>query len=276
MSRTLRCLVQYDGTQFAGFQRQPARQTVQGALESALARVTREPTPVVGAGRTDAGVHATGQVVHFRSSTALPTAVLQRAMNACLPEGVAVRELAEAPANFHARFDALSREYRYLVENSEVASPLWRWRAHHVPSPLAVDRMDAAARSLDGYHDFAAFGSPMEHTHEAPDGTEETVRGGTWRTVYAARCWRQQRFIWFCFVADAFLRHMVRMVVGTLLRVGSGRLPAAFVADLLRDARAGVAGPAAPAYGLYLTRVSYAERPAIGQEVEKFSCLHTW
>lgn len=270
MSRTLRCLVQYDGTQFAGFQRQPARETVQGALESALARVTREPITVVGAGRTDAGVHATGQVVHFHSSAALSPATLQRAVNACLPEGVAVRDLEEAPANFHARFDAVRREYRYLVENSEVPSPLWRLRAHHVPSPLALEQMDAAARSLEGRHDFGAFGSPMEHTYATPDGTEESVRGGTWRTLYVARCWQQQRFVWFCFIADAFLRHMVRMVVGTLLRVGTGRLPAALVADLVRGADACVAGPAAPAHGLYLTRVYYPDRPATGQEVGNF------
>src|SRR5689334_20014901 len=123
MTRTLRCTVEYDGTAFAGFQRQPGRATVQGALEDALVRVTQQPVPIVGAGRTDAGVHAIGQVIHFRLNASLPIARLLRAVNACLPAGVAIRDLDEVDPGFHARFSARSREYRYVVENAAVASP---------------------------------------------------------------------------------------------------------------------------------------------------------
>jgi tRNA pseudouridine38-40 synthase len=256
MTRTLRCIVAYDGSAFAGFQRQPQQATVQGALEEALARVTSEAIAVVGAGRTDAGVHATGQVIHFRTSSVLPAATLQRAINACLPDAVSIRDLQEAPARFHARFDARSREYRYIVEQADTRSPLWRDRAYHVPYALSLEAMQEAARALEGQHDFAAFGSPMEHTRDG-DGEQQMIQGGTRRTLYVARCWRRQRFVLFCFIADAFLRHMARMLVGTLLRVGTGRLPVQAIPALLRGERSWPAGPAAPAYGLYLIRVRY-------------------
>jgi tRNA pseudouridine38-40 synthase len=258
MTRTLRCTVEYDGTAFAGFQRQPRQTTVQGVLEGALARVTNQPVTVVGAGRTDTGVHATGQVVHFQTPSALPLPTLQRAINACLPTAVAIRELAEAPADFHARYDARSREYRYVVENAPIASPLWRLRAHHEPAPLAVASMQEAAHALEGRHDFAAFGAPMEHSRrQADDRSGPVVSGSTCRTLFIARCWRRQRFVLFCFIADAFLRHMVRMLVGTLLRVGCGKLPGEALAALLRGDRSWPSGPAAPAHGLYLTHVRY-------------------
>lgn len=258
MTRTLRCTVEYDGTAFAGFQRQPGRSTVQGALEDALLRVTQQPVTIVGAGRTDAGVHALGQVIHFRLDSSLPNARLQRAVNACLSDGVAIRDLEEVGPGFHARFSARSREYRYVVENAAIPSPLMRQRAYHVSHPLSVDAMDAAARPIVGRHDFGAFGSPMERTVVGARGDEpRAVRGHTDRTMYAARCWRRQRFVLFCFVADAFLRHMVRMLVGTLLRIGSGKLPVQVVSDLLRGDNSTPAGPAAPAHGLYLVRVRY-------------------
>lgn len=254
---TLRCTVEYDGAAFAGFQRQPGRETVQGALEAAIARVVQQPVTVLGAGRTDAGVHALGQVVHFALDTSLPVETLQRAMNAVLPAGVAVRDLGAVPDGFHARYSARSREYRYVVENGPTRSPLWCGRAYHVPHPLAVDRMDAAARHLEGRHDFSAFGSPMEHTILEQGGEERTARGGTVRTVIAARCWSRRRFVLFRFIADAFLRHMVRMLVGTLLRIGGGKLPISAIPALLLPGAALSAGPAAPAHGLYLVRVAY-------------------
>lgn len=259
MTRVLRCTVEYDGTAFAGFQRQPQRATVQGALETAIAAVAGAAVTVVGAGRTDAGVHAIGQVIHFDCDSALPIATMQRALNARLPASVRVRQLEEAPSGFHARFDAQSREYRYVVENAAVASPLWRARACFVPHALDLAAMAAAADLLLGRHDFSRFGSPMEHAvREEESGNVRTMRGNTWRTLLVARCWRRQRFVLFCFVADAFLRHMVRMLVGTLLRIGRGALRAEAIPALLEGERSFHAGPAAPAHGLYLTRVQYA------------------
>ncbi len=258
MTRLLRCLVEYDGTAFAGFQRQPERQTVQGALESAVGTVTSQPVLVVGAGRTDAGVHAIGQVVHFGTDSGLHVQVLERAVNANLPAAVRIRELQDAEPAFHARFNAVSREYRYVVENCQVQSPLLRMRAYHVSGALDVDRMNEAAGSLCGRHDFAAFGGPMVHSRESASPSQATeVKGGTVRTMYDAACWKRARFVQFRFVADAFLRHMVRMVVGTLLRIGSGSLVKHAITSLLRGDRSIVAGPAVPAHGLYLVRVRY-------------------
>jgi len=257
MTRRFRCVVQYDGTPFAGFQRQPGRMTVQGALESAIARVTRETVTVVGAGRTDSGVHALGQVIHFECDSLLPIATLQRAVNSCLPAEVTVSGLEVATDDFHARHSAVSREYRYVVDNSEVPSPLLARRVHHVPQPLQVSQMAAAAADLRGRHDFGAFGSPMEHTRQSSTEEPMTWRGGAERTLLVAACRSVRRFVLFYFVADAFLRHMVRMLVGTLLRVGNGSLPIRAVSALLRGDRSVASGPAAPAHGLYLVRVRY-------------------
>jgi tRNA pseudouridine38-40 synthase len=258
MTQTLRCVVQYDGTAFAGFQRQPGATTVQGVLEATLAQVTQQETRVIGAGRTDTGVHALGQVVHFTTRSQLALPVLQRALNACLPPRVSVRDLEEAPPGFHARFSARSREYRYVVENTAIASPLLRGRVHHVAHPLSLDAMSDGAALLEGRHDFAAFGSPMVYSDsEHDDAAAPAHRGSTERTMFAARCWRKSRFILFCFIADAFLRHMVRMLVGTLLRIGQGSFVPLAIRSLLQGEQSLLAGPAAPAHGLYLVRVRY-------------------
>jgi len=257
MIRKFRCTVQYEGTAFAGFQRQPGLLTVQGALESAIARVTRNEAVVVGAGRTDAGVHALGQVIHFTTECALPPETLQRALNACLPLSVSLMDLQEVPDAFHARYSAVSREYRYVVDNGPVRSPLLNGKVYHFAQSLSVDGMAEAAEHMRGRHDFGAFGSPMEHGFQVPGGGQTTWRGGTIRTLLAAGCKRLRRFVVFWFMADAFLRRMVRMLVGTLLRVGVGSLAVPALGAMLHGDRSQAAGPAAPAHGLYLVRVRY-------------------
>jgi tRNA pseudouridine38-40 synthase len=257
MIRKFRCTVQYEGTAFAGFQRQPGLLPVQGALESAIARVTRNDAVVVGAGRTDAGVHALGQVIHFTTESSLPAETLRHALNACLPLSVSVMDLQEAPDTFHARYGAVSREYRYVVDNGPIRSPLLNGRVYHVAQPLAVEGMAEAAKTLVGRHDFRAFGTPMEHAYKGPSGGQTIWRGGTVRTLLAAGCKRLRRFVVFWFMADAFLRRMVRMLVGTLLRVGVDSLSVPALGAMLRGAGSQAAGPAAPAHGLYLVRVRY-------------------
>jgi len=257
MIRKFRCTVQYEGAAFAGFQRQPGRVTVQGALESAIGRVTGNDVAVIGAGRTDAGVHALGQVIHFTTDSSLPAETLHRAVNACLPLSVSLTDLQEAPAEFHARHNAVSREYRYIVDTGAVRSPLLNGRVYHVSHVLSVDAMAEAASLLHGRHDFGAFGSPMEHARHGPGGEQMTWRGGTIRTLLTAGCKRLRRFVLFWFIADAFLRRMARMLVGTLLRVGAGTLPARALGAMLQGDRSQPAGPAAPAHGLYLVRVCY-------------------
>jgi len=251
-TRVLRATIQYDGTGYAGFQRQPSVPTVQGAVERAISRVAGEDVRITGAGRTDAGVHARGQVVSFSTTCVLPLSTLRKAISATLPDDIVLSALDEAEEGFDARFSALSRSYEYVVYNAAVPSPFWRRYSHYVTGPLDVEGMNAGLEELHGRHDFAAFGLPMEHTREGL-----TVRGGTLRTIMQARCWAAQPFVYFYLEADAFLRHMVRQIVGTVLRVGHGRLAPADIGTLLRARSIDKVGPAAPAHGLYLVQVQY-------------------
>lgn len=273
-----RAVVAYDGTDFYGFQSQEHAsrevRTVQSVLEASILRVIGQQVRLVGAGRTDAGVHASGQVVHFdvMSPVQMEAAVLERAVNSQLPSDVRLFGLMVVSDRFHARFAARRRSYRYTVENSPVASPRLRRFAWHVSSDLDVDAMQAACEALIGLHDFVAFG--------AREGGGPTVR-----RMFGARVWSGPsrvdtvsevgsaiwhnteneysgwslggRIISFEFEANAFLRHMVRRIVGSLVRVGRGWLSADELGRVLRNGAKAGAGPAAPAHGLDLFRVAY-------------------
>lgn len=240
----VRATVAYDGTDFVGFQWQPRGRTVQGVLEAAVAQVAQQQVRVIGAGRTDAGVHAQGQVIGFRVEWRHALADLQRALNAVLPQDVAIVELGLAEADWHPRFSARRRSYRYTVLNRPVRSPLARRYACLVTEPLDLAALRAAAGLLVGEHDFASFGRPTQG--------ESTVR-----VVYAAD-WHQEgdRFT-FDITGNAFLRGMVRSIVGTLLQVGAGRWPVARVSEILAGRERALAAAPAPACGLCLMRVEY-------------------
>lgn len=238
-------VIEYDGTDFLGFQRQAQGRTVQGELERALREMGWTGKAVLGAGRTDAGVHASGQVIAFDLAWAHDLAALVRAFNAHLPPDVSVRTAAAAAADFHPRFRARARRYRYLVHNAPVRSAL-RARTHwFVRQPLALEPLNAAAGSLVGTHDFAAFGSDPDHGHN----TVRTVSEAVWR--------REGETVSFEIQADAFLFRMVRSLTGALKQVGAGeRAPEAFEA-LLRSADRALCPPPAPAHGLCLIDVIY-------------------
>ena len=244
--RNVMLVLEYDGTRYHGFQIQATSvPTVQGELERALRQVTGLATRVAGAGRTDRGVHATGQVVSFRTASALPAAVLRRALNALLPADVAVLAADDAPPVFHARFSARSRAYRYTILNRPVRSPVERHFTYHVALPLGVEAMAEAVQALVGEHDFASFAGAGEEE-------ESTVR-----RVLAADCRPEGVKVFIDVVADAFLPHMVRNIVGTLLLVGMGKLSPVGFREILAARQRSQAGPTAPARGLCLTRVSY-------------------
>jgi tRNA pseudouridine38-40 synthase len=239
-----RAVVAYDGTSYHGFQVQAQAATIQGELERVLAGVTGTQVRVIPAGRTDAGVHARGQVIAFRATWRHPWPSLQRALNALLPWDIVVRELAPAEPDFHPRFSARSREYHYHILNQPWRSPLAIRYAYHVSTPLDVAAMAAASKALPGVHDFAAFG-------QAPQG-DNTVR-----QVHKA-VWRSQGTeLVFEIEANAFLRRMVRSLVGTLLLVGQGRLDVAVFGEILQSGERGRAGPPAPPQGLCLMQVNY-------------------
>ena len=242
-----RARVEYDGTDFAGFQLQPGARTVQGALETALARLsggTRQP--VVGAGRTDAGVHAEDQVIAFTYSGRLSTAELAAALNGTLPRDVALRDLREAPTGFHPRYAAKYREYRYTIWNGP-RSPLRERTALRVATALDTEAMADAAVVFVGRHDFSAFGG----------ADPQPVR-----TVEFVRVRRVGHLITIDVRADAFLRGMVRRIVAGLLAVGRGRLDATALATALAGRQPAMGGAAAPARGLCLRRVALGRRRA--------------
>jgi tRNA pseudouridine38-40 synthase len=240
-----RATVEYDGTEFAGFQAQPKARTVQGELEAALARLSGGiRQPVMGAGRTDAGVHATGQVIAFTYPGTLSAAALMEALNGMLPPDVAISGLRRAPAGFNPRYAARYREYRYTIWNGP-RSPLRERTSLWVRSELDVTAMAEAATAFEGRHDFSPFGG----------ADPQPVR-----TVHRLRVRRQGSVVTIDVRADAFLRGMVRRIVAALLAVGRGQLEASAVPGLLTAGRSALDGAAVPAQGLCLRRVVLGRR----------------
>lgn len=247
-------VIEYDGTDYAGFQRQApsAGQTVQGELEAALAIMNRgEAVTVSGAGRTDSGVHASGQVIAFNLAWSHGPEVLVRALNATLPRSIAVRSLAECDAGFHPRFGATGRRYRYRIHNVPTRSPLQDRYAWQVWPVLDVASMIAAAQHLPGRKDFAAFGSaPDEGGH-----TVREVREARWDATATPEGHRE--LLDFYISADAFLYRMVRTIVGTLRLVGAGELSPAEFGEIVVSKDRSRAKTIAPPQGLSLIEVTY-------------------
>ena len=249
--RNLRLDLAYEGTRYHGFGVQPGRLTVQEVLEDALTTALGERVRVTPAGRTDAGVHASGQVVGLRTSNGLTPRQLVRAANALLPEDVQVQRATEAPPGFDARRSALRRHYRYTVWNGPLPN-LWQRRlSWHVGGRLDDGAMNEAAGLLAGRRDFASFEG---------QAVRESPMHATVRTVEHARWRRDQEWLWFDIVADAFLRHMVRALVGTLVMVGTGRLSVDEFRDIVQAADRRRAGRNAPPEGLMLIRVDYPDQ----------------
>ncbi|HXJ91454.1 MAG TPA: tRNA pseudouridine(38-40) synthase TruA [Terriglobia bacterium] len=255
--RNIRIIVAYDGTGFHGWQRQPSLPTVQACLEEAIARVTGEPVKLFGSGRTDAGVHALGQVANFTSSCRIPLSNLIKAVNNVLPPEVRVRQAGEVAPGFHARYDVRSKTYRYRILQSEVCSPfLWRF-VWHYPYPLDRKRMAAAARSFVGRHDFTSFAASGASEDDGPEHKDDSA--SMIRTVFSSRIlWsaRTQMLVYEV-RGSGFHHHMVRNLAGTLVEVGRGKLQPADMLRILKARRRTLAGPTAPAPGLCLVRVEY-------------------
>lgn len=240
--------VEYDGRAFSGWQaqRDPARPTVQETLETALSRVANAPVFTVCAGRTDAGVHASAQVVHLDSPVPRPERAWVLGVNALLPASVAVQWAMNVPPDFHARFSAHSRRYRYLVHNRSARSALMAGRSCHERVPLDAHRMDRAAQVLVGEHDFSAFRGA---------GCQSRT---PMRCVHAIEVRRSGEFVCIDICANAFLLHMVRNIAGSLLRVGRGEAEIDWMGVVLRSQDRRLAGSTAPPEGLYLVGVGYA------------------
>lgn len=235
----------YDGTGSPGWQTQATGDALQDLLEVSLGALAGHPVATVCAGRTDAGVHALSQVVHFDTTAARPLNAWVRGVNARLPARIAVQWAREVPAEFHARFSARTRSYRYLLRCAAVQHPLWRDRAGWVFRPLDVEAMREAAAALVGTHDFSSFRSSQCQAKTPV------------RTMHRLEVASRGEFIELTLIANAFLHHMVRNIVGTLVYVGTGRQPADWVAELLAARRRALGAPTFSPSGLYLAGVDY-------------------
>ncbi len=244
--RNIKLLIEYDGTNYQGWQVQPKGPTIQGILEEKLRLLTGQPIQLFGSGRTDSGVHALGQVAHFRTQSQMDVRTIQRALNSLLPADIVIQTVEEVDQAFHARKQSKSKIYEYRILNRNLRSAFHRGYVWHVPQKLNLREMKKATQGLIGEHDFSAFrtvGSP----------TRTTVR----RVIRAE--WKRGRdgLIRFEIEANGFLKQMVRSIIGTLVEIGKGRMNAAEIRKILNSKNRKEAGPTAPAQGLFLKEVKY-------------------
>ncbi len=244
--RNIKVLVEYDGTNYHGFQRQTEElPTIQQSLEETLEQLTKHPVSIIGAGRTDAGVHARGQVINFRTNCSIPVDKLPLAMNRLLPNDIAILAAEEADEPFHAQFRAKRKVYKYHIYNSRLPSVFDRLYSYHVPQKLCIDRMSEAASYIVGEHDFSAFKA-------AGAKTKTSVR-----TVYRLEIDCHSPHIYLTIEGNGFLYNMVRIVTGTLLYVGKGKLTPDDVRRFVETGKREEAGPTVPPQGLCLMEVIY-------------------
>ncbi len=246
--RTIRLTLEYDGSGYHGWQRQLNAPTIQEVLENCLSRIIGQEVCLHGSGRTDAGVHALGQVAHFRTEAGLPLAAFREGLNSLLPRDIVILEAREAPADFHARYGAKAKTYEYRILNRPVRSPLHLHHCWRLAQPLDLNPMRAATRIIVGEQDFSSF----QASGSSVKTTTRTVMGASWEE-------RPGGWKYFRITASGFLRGMVRALVGTLVEVGSGKRPPEDLGRLLAAKDRRLAGPSAPAAGLYLAEVMYEE-----------------
>jgi tRNA pseudouridine38-40 synthase len=246
--RVLKLTLEYDGTQYVGWQRQAAGTSIQGLIEDALEPFEGRAVTVHGAGRTDAGVHALGQVASVVVNASHDPATFQRALNAVLPEDVRILRVEEAVPDFHARFSATGKTYEYRIVNAPFVSAFVRRYVWHVPQPIDLDAMRRAATALVGTHDFSAF----QTAGSVVSSTVRTIEAIDWRPGSGPADPLVMRV-----TGDGFLRHMVRSIIGTLIEVGLSRWPVERVGDVLAGRNRAAAGDTAPPAGLFLIDVRY-------------------
>ena len=239
-------MMEYNGTHYHGSQLQANLPTIQGEIETALLKLTGERCRVMATSRTDAGVHAKGQMVSFRTGSTLPPPTFISGLNYYLPRDIAVKAAHRVGNSFNVRRDALRREYSYYILNSLTRSPIWEGFSYHVTGHLDIEAMNQACQALTGKHDFASFAACIG------SGIKSTVR-----RVYRAEIEKHEELIIFNIVANSFLPHQVRNTVSILIRVGLGKMTIGEFGNIIEAKEPGLAGPTAPACGLYLVRVDY-------------------
>lgn len=243
--RNIKFIIEYDGTNYAGWQIQKNAKSIQGTLESALKRIIGEKVRLISCGRTDSGVHAIGHVVNFKTKSKIPLSNLQRGLNSILPRDIVIKEVKEVALNFNSRFDAKSKVYRYTILNRSYPQALCRNYFYYIPYKLDLDMVKREAKCLVGRHDFKSF--------QAADKKERS----SIRTIKKLEVKRKKDVIEVEIEADGFLYNMVRNIVGTLIEIGRGRFKAGSMKKILKAKNRDLAGPTAPAKGLCLAEVKY-------------------
>jgi tRNA pseudouridine38-40 synthase len=256
LTTRLALVLEYDGTDYSGFQWQSNVPSIQGALEIAVEKLTGDKVRVLGSSRTDTGVHARGQVVSFDTSSSFTAETFINGLNFHLPEDIAVKSACQVSDYFMVRSMAVSREYSYTILNCRTRSPITSRFAHRVTGELDVEAMNRACQMLVGTHDFASFASDINDEPEM----------STIRRVHQAKVIRHGDMVVFNIVANAFIRHQIRSTAGALVQVGSGKLSEAEFIGILEAKKVGLAGPKLPACGLCLERVNY---PCSFEEMRK-------
>lgn len=253
--RNIRLVIAYDGTDFHGWQRQPHATTIQETLETQIARITGGSVKLYGSGRTDAGVHAAGQVANFKTTCPIPCTNLVKALNDMLPLSIRVRRAEDVEAMFHARYHATSKTYRYRILQTPVCPPFLARYVYHYPYPLDCGRMAKAARVLEGMHDFTSFAG----TDHAVQADKKKGKGTNVRQIWRSRVIVRKglSLVVYEIRGTGFLHHMVRNIVGTLLDVGNGKLSPHEISAILAARDRSRAGVTAPAVGLCLVGVEY-------------------
>ncbi|MBC5638582.1 tRNA pseudouridine(38-40) synthase TruA [Ornithinibacillus sp. BX22] len=243
----IKCTISYDGTNFHGYQVQPDKRTVQQEIEHALEKIHKgEKIHIHASGRTDTGVHAKGQTIHFETNLDIPGNSWRKALNALLPSDVYVTHAEIVSNDFHARYNVVEKEYRYFLLNTKNPDVFRRNHVYHFPYKLDIEAIQEACRYLEGTHDFTTFSS-----------AKATVKGDKVRTLYEVSCNQDNGQIEFIFRGSGFLYNMVRILVGTLIDVGQGKISPPDIGTLLEAKDRKYAGKTAPAQGLFLWRVSY-------------------
>jgi tRNA pseudouridine38-40 synthase len=244
--KNIKLTIAYDGTGYFGWQRQVDKPTIQGTIEERIEMMVRKPISLIGAGRTDAGVHALHQVANFRVSSPITPATFLRALNSLVPENILIKDAEYAPFDFHARYHAKSKVYEYRIHNERLQSPFLRHYAWHIPHSLDLQAMQECLEVVEGTHDFSYF-------CPAQDRKIDPVR----RMIQASLKIREGNLLIFDFEANGFLRHMVRNIMGTIVKVGLGEMSAVRFAEILESKDPEHPGAKAPPSGLYLKDVKY-------------------
>ena len=245
--RNIKLVLEYDGTNYYGWQIQPNLPTIQGTLEDALAKLTKTPIQIIGAGRTDGGVHAEGQVANFQTTAKMPVIAFQKGLNATLPRDIVVCAAAEVRADFHSRFSATRRRYRYTILNRGYPSALSRQTSYFFPKEMDISGLNHLCQTLIGKADFSSF------QKTGSDRINPVCE------IYEAHWWEKEPYIYFEIEADSFLRGMVRAIVGTLLKYMKCQDANVQLRSILEAKNRNAAGPSVPAHGLSLISVKYSE-----------------